>query len=42
MKFEFSYEYSRNLPDSAGFCRSGHDTVPNSLKCAKTYLEILK
>ena len=34
-----SYEYSR---DSAGFGLSRQDTVPNSLGCAITYLEILK
>ena len=34
-----SYDYSR---DSAGFGLSRHDTVPNSLRCAITYLDILK
>ena len=34
-----SYEYPR---DSAGFGLSRHDTVPSSLRCAITYLEILK
>ena len=34
-----SYEYSR---DSDGFGLSRHDTVPISLLCAQTYLEILK
>ena len=34
-----SYEYSR---DSAGFGPSCHDTAPNSLRCAITYLEKLK
>ena len=34
-----SYEYSR---DSSGFGPSPRDTVPNSLRCAITYVEILQ
>ena len=37
-----SYEYSRDSCDSAGFGLSDHDIVPNLLRCAIKYLEILK
>ena len=37
-----SYEYSRDSCDSAGFGLSDRDIVPNLLRCAIKYLEILK